>query len=169
MSSDSPRRKGRTHLAENPRSRDVADSETKRPVPSNRTTELNVEEDQVERRLGDVGAAHPSQSLDGGRKGGYTLERCERIAEPCDVGRDELVRAFDPPVESDDLVEVVLGTEVEVVNVAREAGTERDGELLLEVADLLPARVSGGEKGLRAKNVPCCSCRRWEQRERTST
>lgn len=71
-----------------------------------------------------------------------SLERRERVAESRDVGRDELVGTVDATVEVDDLVEVVFGAEVQIMDVAGEAGAERNGQLLLKVANLPGPEVS---------------------------
>jgi hypothetical protein len=57
------REREHTHLAKNPCSSDVGNSQTERAVPSNRPTELDIEEDEIEGRFRDVGAvneSHPS-------------------------------------------------------------------------------------------------------------
>lgn len=74
-----------------------------------------------------------------------SLERRERVAESRDVGRDELVGTVDATVEVDDLVEVVFGAEVQIMDVAGEAGAEGNGQLLLKVANLPGPEVSNSK------------------------
>lgn len=64
------------------------------------------------------------------------LQRAQRLTESVDIRRDKLIGAFDPPVEVHDGIECVLGREVQVVNVTSQSSAERDGQLLLEEADL---------------------------------
>lgn len=65
------------------------------------------------------------------------LECGKGITETSNVGGDELIGSFDSSVEVDNFVKVIVGAEVEVVDVTSESCSEGDGELRLEVADLV--------------------------------
>ena len=47
-----------------------------------------------------------------------------------------MIGSFDSSVEIDNFVKVVVGAEVEIVDVARESSSERDGKFGLKVTDL---------------------------------
>lgn len=99
-----------------------------------------------------------------------SLKCRQSVTEPRDISRDVLISSLDTIVEVDDLVERVLGREVQVVNVTSETSAEGDGELLLEVTDLRDNEAStGGKKsGTATLILPSSWCTRWERRAQTS-